>query len=627
MTGDTSWVLLVSLGPVQDFIASARRCQDLWYGSWLLSALSLATARAIAGASKNGQDALVFPGGLAARSLSRGAGAEVANKIVAVVKGSEDDVRALAATARTAMDEERDQLMKDAFDTVGAGQDDVERVFYRRAAEEQVRELLEFLWVAAPIGDGGYRAARATAERLLSARKNSRRWSQPTWSQVGVPKSSLDGQRESVLDESLYPAPGRAAGVDDTRRRTAFGVQGTERLCGVSLLKRLGRRPAVDPSSGQSGRRRRRFYSTSHLAALPWMLGVQERDSVSVSAAWATLREAIEGLSRNVLDEIECAPSIDAPLFGAVDGQLFFENRLIETFEECGIVDPEIHRRALAALQAFRRAVRAREPQPYYAILLADGDRMGRVIDHQDREGHAKISSALVQFARGAEETVRKHKGSLVYSGGDDVLALLPVHTAVACGQDLASDFAGCLRDWKDADGHSPTLSAGVAVVHHLAPLDESLAVARRAEKVAKQRRDALAVIVDKRAGSEVVTSGHWGSIDQAIERVVAWHRDGAVATRAGHELAALARLTEGVAPAERGVFRAMATSEAARILERKNESGGQSKVAQDVRDALAAMIPPDEDNPAAWLGALLVVGSTLARAANEANPVAQENA
>lgn len=40
-------LLLVSLGPIQDFIASARRCQDLWFGSFLLSELSRATAEAI----------------------------------------------------------------------------------------------------------------------------------------------------------------------------------------------------------------------------------------------------------------------------------------------------------------------------------------------------------------------------------------------------------------------------------------------------------------------------------------------------------------------------------------------------------------------------------------------------
>jgi CRISPR-associated protein Cmr2 len=39
-----SYLFLVNIGPVQDFIASARRSRDLWYGSWLLSELAKAAA-------------------------------------------------------------------------------------------------------------------------------------------------------------------------------------------------------------------------------------------------------------------------------------------------------------------------------------------------------------------------------------------------------------------------------------------------------------------------------------------------------------------------------------------------------------------------------------------------------
>jgi hypothetical protein len=44
----TAHLLLVTLGPVQDFIAQARRTRDLWYGSHLLSELGRAAARVLA---------------------------------------------------------------------------------------------------------------------------------------------------------------------------------------------------------------------------------------------------------------------------------------------------------------------------------------------------------------------------------------------------------------------------------------------------------------------------------------------------------------------------------------------------------------------------------------------------
>ena len=40
-------LLLVTIGPVQEFIAQARRTRDLWYGSHLLSELARAGARAL----------------------------------------------------------------------------------------------------------------------------------------------------------------------------------------------------------------------------------------------------------------------------------------------------------------------------------------------------------------------------------------------------------------------------------------------------------------------------------------------------------------------------------------------------------------------------------------------------
>ncbi len=95
-------------------------------------------------------------------------------------------------------------------------------------------------------------------------------------------------------------------------------------------------------------------------------------------------------------------------------------------------------RRPATRSTRFWEAVGRHEPQPYYAILLADGDRMGKVIDHHGRAAHEKLSKVLVDFAASVYGVVRRHQGSLVYSGGDDVLALLPLHTAVACAAELA---------------------------------------------------------------------------------------------------------------------------------------------------------------------------------------------
>lgn len=43
----TQYVLTLSIGPVQGFIASARRSRDLWSGSWLLSEMAKAAAKSL----------------------------------------------------------------------------------------------------------------------------------------------------------------------------------------------------------------------------------------------------------------------------------------------------------------------------------------------------------------------------------------------------------------------------------------------------------------------------------------------------------------------------------------------------------------------------------------------------
>ena len=74
-------LLIISLGPIQDFIAAARRCRDLWFGSWILSDLSKTVARTIA--EKLDRNALVFPGVQYMGELDARSNTSVANKIVA----------------------------------------------------------------------------------------------------------------------------------------------------------------------------------------------------------------------------------------------------------------------------------------------------------------------------------------------------------------------------------------------------------------------------------------------------------------------------------------------------------------------------------------------------------------
>ena len=78
-------LLIISIGPVQEFIASARRSRDLWFGSWLLSELSKAAALRIVNQHQNDLSCLIFPAAENLGDLQEGSNFNVVNKIVALV--------------------------------------------------------------------------------------------------------------------------------------------------------------------------------------------------------------------------------------------------------------------------------------------------------------------------------------------------------------------------------------------------------------------------------------------------------------------------------------------------------------------------------------------------------------
>ncbi len=513
--------LLISLGPIQDFIASARRCQDLWFGSHLLSHLSCEVASFLA--ESGGEITMVFPG-----SERLDDKVSVANKIAAVVPAAR--ARELGCGAKKLVREELLELADSIFNRIEASE--LGRYFFRSRADDQLGSLMECPWVAVPCSEregDAYTAARDRAEALLAARKNTKAWrSAARWAD-SVPKSSLDGLRESVIDERVYDHKSRISA--ETCRRV-FGIQKTERLCGVGLLKRLG-----TESDSLDTPRRPHFHSTSHMAAAPLFGHFARHDVQQHFDQLLDILITMGGGNPKKLDALALRGGDGLrgerhP--GPYDGSLLYEGRLDDLLEQIlGIDDEAVRRQHLntcrVKLRDLLEAIGHREPSAYYAMLLADGDRMGLVIDSQkSARDHAAFSKALDSFARNAKSIVEDgYGGSLIYSGGDDVLAMLPLHNALACAQALRRDFSAKLIAYAGLDeaGNEvkPTLSCGVAVVHHSTHFAEVREVAKRAETLAKTRRNALAVIVDKRSGGERSFVTGWDESWPIEERLEVW--------------------------------------------------------------------------------------------------------
>ncbi|WP_457637902.1 type III-B CRISPR-associated protein Cas10/Cmr2 [Oceanithermus sp.] len=538
------YLLLLHLGPVQGFIATARRTRDLYAGSRLLSEAAGEVAEFLL--SRGAE--LIFPS-TRQKSLDDLRESGVPNVIMGVVNAQNpSEVSELAESARQALNNFFEEKIKQVLNQGRSG----EVLTNQEAARRQILDQTEFYWAFVPL-NGDYPAARERVQRLIAARKNTRNFEPVTWG-APVPKSSLSGSLESVTHGA------------SERAKFQAGLREGEELSGVDLLKR---RYLVTTKEGPEGHKRKQltFASTTHMALLPFLKGLKKEDLEKVEALARTLQSKLNARydgwpPDNLVREF--------PFLKKTDPRVFFPSRHRELAQEGNAEEKAIWEETQSELAVLYRELK-REPYPYYALLLADGDRMGKAIDRQNTVGgHRQISDSLAEFSTGVKKVVERHLGSLVYSGGDDVLALLPLHTALDCAAELSDRFRDVLKDFSDADGQAPTLSVGLAVVHHLFDLGEALNLARKAEKEAKKTRNALAVIFSPRSGAETVASGQWCAsppLNKRLETFARWLNQEQIPSGFAYELREAASV---LLYAGNDQGKAVLAEEAERILKRK---------------------------------------------------------
>lgn len=527
MNGRERHLYVAAIGPVQDFIASARTSNDLHFGSWLLSELSKAAARWLSGEPHQ----LIFPA--PQQDLEPASPLSVANKIIAIVEGDPEET---ASQVREAVYTRLHDVYEDTYERIPGEID-------RELAERQINDLIEFYWASVPYAQNQrYSEVRAMAEALLAARKNTRNFLQAT-GQEGTPKSSLDGHRESVLLQSSKLIGEDAFYAD-------YRAEAGEALSGVDLLKRWGETGATS------------FPSTTDVAAQPFriMLG-EEREQA--------LLGQIKELLKDYTEREE------------TDGTCFYVERLAQLVSHTS--KRREFRRAFADL--FGNAHIRQSPGPYYALLLADGDNMGKTIDAQDDvEKHRRLSQTLSEFASEANQLIVDRGGAPVYVGGDDLLAYLPLHTVLQCISDLSERFSGCMASFsyhEDGESHSPTLSGALVVAHHLTPLSDVLEMARSAEGEAKGLRgkNALVVVLSKRGGVERTVCAKMHDLLERLLVLIEYSKQERISSGTAYELQTLhQQLSEAGLPD--GAFQ----REAMRIIQRKREPGGGLEFQEQIR-------------------------------------------
>ncbi len=394
----TGHLFLFQIGPVQAFIVQARRTQDLYVGSRMLSELAAAGVRAAA-ALPGHKPVFPMPGPSGALPAS------VPHRFAFV---SSAEPQAGARTVREAVEREwRERFVEPVRrwlrQQIGGGA-------WESEYDAQANSWLEFNWAAVPYA-GAHNAIYGAASAALAARRLSRQFRQPEGS---GPVCTLTGAQPALsIDWARL-----SERMNDPRQ---IVLRAAERLSAIALIKRFAGRDGADCGLGDAG-----FPSTDEIAGVP---PHDPRDGKQVSG--------------------------------------------------------------------------------YLAVLHMDGDRMGtRLSQLTTLEAHQQFSRRLAEFAdKYVPQIVGRHaRARLVYAGGDDVLALVPLASALQLADALRTAFS-------EVTG-GMTASVGVAITPHDLPLDIALETAREAERHAKDDvgRDAIVVTEAHGSGQMRTAEAKWVS-------------------------------------------------------------------------------------------------------------------
>jgi CRISPR-associated protein Cmr2 len=532
-------ILVFSIGPVQGFVAQSRRTADGWVGSFLLSYLA---GKALLALEAHAEE-IVEP-----HRESSGTGdptvAGIPNTLVARLR---DDVapgtagRSACKAVADAWNEVADAVREDMGPASMVGH---AAGIWRR----QTEVFWETYWAWGPDSSEAYRE--------LAMRKRLRDFAQI---EERGERCSLCGEREALWDECR---PSEKAGQALRRYWAERADEWSERGWSPSLL-RAGRRSSGSSSSPVYREPlcaicliKRLVPHTENPVRRQWVKSPTSFPSTSTVAtarakaklvhhAWGPDQD--KKLSELAEDFVKAVPRVGdhvdpkafsswkealeegglgeraatASAFLRLDGRWLLYGETVRN--EAGL-DDEKHQGVARAHQALVRFLRAGGdkfldcvPPSYWAVLVMDGDRMGafkRAFPNRTTE----ISKLLNGFATTrVPVVVREGDGRLVYAGGDDILAFLPVATALDAAENLRSEFAALFKSWTPGQAEpgatTPTLSGAIVFAHHQAPLATVLSTAHRLlEEEAKTAagRNAVAIQVRARGGPSLTFATRW---------------------------------------------------------------------------------------------------------------------
>ena len=277
-------------------------------------------------------------------------------------------------------------------------------------------------------------------------------------------------------------------------------IQTKDRFCAIHLVKRFAWRFYF---SNENGRKmeigKKRVPDTSTIAAMSWMDRLREKPGAPL---------LYEKAENTLMNEDKKNPHWTGHW-------LHWKTRdelADETGDEPKCPEHIWNELILKSRDAAASKGLPRFPPSYYAIIKLDGDKMGDRFKKSTREQFLSLGSNLSRFALENVQGIveRDHLGYLVYSGGDDVLALVPMENALSCAKEIHDRLMAL-----SIDETPVTSSAGIVVSHYKFPLLDAMEEAEKAEKMAKNSgRNCMALKIIRHSGIQTTSVIPWKCVD-----------------------------------------------------------------------------------------------------------------
>lgn len=459
-----NYLFLFTISPVQSFIAQARKTQDLYSGSKLISDL---IKSAFENFSK--EDQIIFP-------VKNGE--NLPNRFVAAVKRNNDEeVKKLGEKIENSVRNYLKSISFKAFKENVITSEDLEKNFLM-----QIDSFLEIYWTAYEYDQSHYDESYTAAEKQLASIKNYRGFSQLV--EKGK-KCSICGQRNILID------------VSKLRNDKKYLINKDEGLCAICFTKRFYIKEHY-PSTAELS-----LYDTIH-----------KLESKLSNSEIQNLKEY-----KSLFGEY-----FDAQLFYKenLTEQYFRKQNLDKFIKKINEINNEYSRRILTPAKNNNLKI-----TPYYAMVMFDADNMGdwvagknlnlngKLMDYQN-----KLSNSLHEFASSID--IKKPEGISVYSGGDDFMGFFNLNYLFARIKELYKNFISIvntpLKEY--LSNKKITISGGIVIAHYKTPLNIVIEECRNLEKEAKkinEDKNAFAISVMKHSGEINKAIFHWINNDGKV--------------------------------------------------------------------------------------------------------------